>query len=107
MNKFLYIELQVRPEAAEIIANKFSEVKDIFDLVAKNQEYDGVVLTLTTFVASTESAIIKVSDVYLRNWTNSMEKAIRFAWANTASLLKKEEFGIGLPTLLFSTILPE
>lgn len=107
MSKFLYIELQVRQEAAEIIANNFSEVKHIFDLAAKNQEYDGVALTLTAFVASTESAIIKVSDPYLHSWTYSMKKAIRIAWANTASLLRNEEFRVGLPTLLFSTSIPE
>lgn len=104
MSKLLYIELQVREDVVDTIADHFSEVTRVFELAAKNQEYDGVVLTLTAFVASTERAIIKVSDPYLRSWTDSMKKAIRIAWAKTAAF---EEFGIGLPTLLFSTIIPE
>jgi hypothetical protein len=107
VSKFLYIELQVREEVVDSIAERFTEITNLFELAAKSEEYDGVVLTLTTFVASTERAIIKVSDVYLRNWTDSMKKAIRTAWWNIADLLKNEEFGIGTPTLIFSTILPE
>lgn len=97
----LFIEIQVPDPVAEAICRHFADILDIFNTSAKAAGYKEVSLTVTAFKASTEEALIKLSDPYTRSWTNLLMGNMSRAWVETAKELGAE-LDIGKPTMIFS-----
>lgn len=100
----LFIELKVSEEVAEILIKYFDAIENIFETNAKEIGYNKVSLTVTEFKASSENAMVIVSDPYLRSNTDGLRMMVLNNWIAMRSLLQDEEIGIGIPTILFSQL---